>query len=158
MSEGTRAGYGPMRIDGLALLGAIFLGAAAPATRAETLAGWHFPENATIEKLSRGLCEGCKDTHDAEACRDFALTRTQVRVLLSRAHPITQQEFTQHYQGAPCVVRGVARWSRTALHFEISATLIVTVWRKDGPKQLLACNDDCEWAVLGPGSAAPVQR
>ncbi len=143
-------------ITALAVMAACALGAAPPAPPAPP--AWRFSRSAKIGKLSRGLCEGCKADRDADYCRDFTLTTEQVRELLSRAEPITQQQFTQYYQFAPCVVRGTATWHRTKIRFEISAFLIATVWREDGTMQLLACTGDCEEAVLGPGARTPVQR
>lgn len=143
----------PMSFDGTTTVMALLLVAMGTAA-AESPPVWQFPEHALIGEVTRGVCEGCAKNRDVEDCRDFTLTRTQVRTLLSRAQPITQQQLTQYYQGSPCLVRGTARWDETEIRFEISAFLIATVWLKDG-KQLLACDGPCEQAVLSPGASAP---
>ncbi|WP_242393845.1 hypothetical protein [Anaeromyxobacter oryzisoli] len=95
----------------LAVVGAVLLVAPGEAGAEAPTPAWRLPTNATIGALARGVCEGCENDRDVKYCRDFSLTRKQVRVLLSKAQPITEQQFGQDpsYLWAPCVVRGTAR-------------------------------------------------
>ncbi len=137
----------------IAVVGVILLAAPGGVAAEGPMPAWRFPENATIGALARGVCKGCENDRDVKYCRDFSLTRSQVRILLSKARPITEQQFGQdpNYLWAPCVVRGEARWDETKVRFEISAVLIATVWFDDASTQRLACDGACEEAVY-PGT------
>ena len=119
--------------------------AAAPATAAT----WHSPAKLAVSRILRGVCQGCEGDRDIEHCRDFSLSRAQVRTLLARARSINGQEFHHEFDWAPCVVRGVARWDHTEVGFEISAFLVATLRFRDGSVLMLGCDGACEKAVTG---------
>jgi hypothetical protein len=108
------------------------------------------PKEAQIERVEVGVQRGFEQHKDVNDCRDFALTEQQIRSFLANARVITRMEEHDQFDWAPCVVRGTLKWRKGQARFEISATLVGSVFFEGAREVRLGCDERCEKIVYPP--------
>lgn len=122
------------------------------ATGCAHVVGFRMPKGAQATAVEAGVQRGYEAHGDVERCRDFILTKRQVRLFLDHARVITPREEHDQFNWAPCVARGKIEWASGEARFEIDAALVGSVVLEDGREVRLGCDGRCERMVHPPAT------
>ena len=95
--------------------------------------------------------------HDADMCRGFSLTESQVKDFFRRAAVMPQGALRKAYQDSPCEVEGHIRYQDQTFLFVIDAAYTGEI--QIGPDQYLyfgcaSCKDMFDYGYLTPPAAS----
>ena len=85
--------------------------------------------------------DGNEILQQKKTCFDWKLNRDQVKNILIRAKPITEQERHQLYYYLPCEISGKAKISNKLTNFQINAAAFLTL-ESEGEITYAGCEDD----------------
>ena len=97
------------------------------------------------------------DAHDADMCRGFNLTESQVKDFFRRAAVMAPEALHKAYQDAPCEVEGHIRYQDQVFPFVIGAAYTGEI--QIGPDKYLyfgcaSCKDMFDYGYLTPVAAS----
>lgn len=95
--------------------------------------------------------------HDADMCRGFSLTESQVKEFFHRATPAAPEVLRQSYQDSPCEVEGHIRYQDQKFMFVVTAAYTGQI--EIAPGKFLyfgcaSCQDMFDYGYLTPAAAS----
>jgi hypothetical protein len=139
-----------MRAVTLPLLIAAASAAAADLTVAQLVAGGKVLDH-------KDLIVETADAHEADTCRGFDLTDSQIRDFFRKATVQTAEGLKKDYKWAPCQVQGHILFQEQKLNFSVTAASTGLIEVAPGKVIEFACDASCaDMFVYGyPVPAAP---
>ena len=136
---------------------ALLLGLSLPcaAAVAEPTAAQLFASGKVVG--SKSVIVASADAHDADMCRGFSLTDSQVKDFFRRAAVMAPETLHKTYQDSPCEVEGHLRYQDQTFLFVIDAAYTGEI--QIGPDRFLhfgcaSCRDMFDYGYLTPAAAS----
>ena len=125
------------------------------AAAAEPTAAQLFASGKVVDRAS--VIVASTQAHDADMCRGFSLTESQVKDFFRRAAVMAPETLHQAYQDSPCEVEGHIRYQDQTFFFVVNAAYTGEI--QIGPDKYLyfgctSCRDMFDYGYLTPAAAS----